>query len=57
MNDPLMLVGFELQMLNSGDILCFGGGAVCYGFGVVWNKILKVGSGNAISEIEVNVVQ
>lgn len=57
MNDSLMLVGFELQMLNSGDILCFGGGAVCYGFGAVWNKILKVGSGNAISEIEVNVVQ
>lgn len=50
MNDPLMLVGFGLQVID-------GGGVICYGFSVVWNKILKVGSKNTISEIEVNAVQ
>lgn len=50
MNDPLMPVGFESQVIDGSSV-------VRYGFSVVWNKILKVGSENTISEIEVNAVQ
>ncbi|SCW03808.1 LAFE_0G18668g1_1 [Lachancea fermentati] len=41
-----MLAGFELQKLETGDVLVFGGGAVCYGFGSVWNKPLLIGENN-----------
>lgn len=50
MNDSLILIGFELQVIDGDSV-------ICYGFGIVWNKILKVGGKNTISEIEVNAVQ
>ncbi|CAR24598.1 tRNA methyltransferase PPM2 [Lachancea thermotolerans CBS 6340] len=38
---PLM-AGFELQMSSQRDVYIFGGGAVCYGFGAVWNGVMRI---------------
>lgn len=48
-----MLAGFELQKLETGDVLVFGGGAVCYGFGSVWNMPLLMG----VNNINLSVLQ
>ncbi|SCU81022.1 LAFA_0C02322g1_1 [Lachancea sp. 'fantastica'] len=37
-----LLVGFEMQKTPDSMIHIFGGGAVCYGFGSVWNGWLKL---------------
>ncbi|SCU82728.1 LAMI_0C00650g1_1 [Lachancea mirantina] len=41
-DDAPMLVGFEMQKDPTGRVLVFGGGAVCYGFGAVWNRALSL---------------
>ncbi|CUS24986.1 LAQU0S23e00474g1_1 [Lachancea quebecensis] len=38
---PLM-AGFELQMSSQRDVYVLGGGAVCYGFGAVWNSVMRI---------------
>ncbi|SCU84333.1 LAME_0C09076g1_1 [Lachancea meyersii CBS 8951] len=38
---PLM-VGFELHKFSNSTLDIFGGGAVCYGFGSVWNRWLRL---------------
>ncbi|AGO11589.1 AaceriADL194Wp [[Ashbya] aceris (nom. inval.)] len=50
-----LLVGFELQKLSDGTLLIFGGGAVCYGFGAVWNDILRIG-GEGASPMPLRIV-
>lgn len=37
-----LLAGFEMQVLDDSSILLFGGGAICYGFGAVWNRTLRI---------------
>ncbi|SCU99059.1 LANO_0F00650g1_1 [Lachancea nothofagi CBS 11611] len=37
-----MMAGFEIQKDSHDNIYLFGGGAVCYGFGSVWNPLLRI---------------
>ncbi|KAL6945525.1 hypothetical protein ACO0QE_002985 [Hanseniaspora vineae] len=36
--DSMVLCGFEMQAVGESEYVVFGGGAVCYGFGSIWNN-------------------
>ena len=36
--NSMVLCGFEMQAVGKDEYVVFGGGAVCYGFGSIWNN-------------------